>query len=266
MVHGGISRKVATFVACAAASGLLILACAPPTARKELVKECILPSEQAATLSGKWGATPIPISFKSGNFDSASISDMVKAADTWNDFYMKSQGHKVLDYGDAANPRQSTTPKPSNPCATGLVSNGEFTGTVVIYNTNPWTSLPNHNPDAIALTSFCTGPGTPLKNMYMAIMEVNTQNFFVTGTKLPDMESIFLHEFGHLLGLDHSCSAATKAGFPNCNDPTMPDDYFFASMFPVVIFDSRGIGEIRRTLQPNDEGRANCLYPAASGT
>jgi hypothetical protein len=35
-------------------------------------------------------------------------------------------------------------------------------------------------------------------------------------------------------------------------------------MFPVVRFDGDGIGEVRRALQPNDQGRANCLYETAA--
>ena len=83
--------------------------------------------------------------------------------------------------------------------------------------------------------------------MYMAIMEVNYQSFFVDGRKLPDLQSISLHEFSHLMGLDHSCERINKDGVPNCTNPEMNQDYYRAVMFPIFAFNTTGSGEQKRS-------------------
>ncbi|MEK7692213.1 MAG: matrixin family metalloprotease [Bdellovibrionota bacterium] len=243
-------------------AGMALLAaltgCAPETtAQKSYVKTCQLPSDQTGTLSGRWKAAPIPVALKSGDFSAEETAEMVAAADTWNSFYLSTQGFALLDYGTASSPNTTTATKPSALCSKGLVSGGKFTGEVAIYKQGTW---PYSNHDAIALTSFCPSSADPIPNIYMAIMEVNYEDFFIDGKKLPDLESIFVHEFGHLIGLNHSCDTGGKSGFPDCNDSALDTEYYYASMFPIVLFDSRGIGENRRTLQTNDQGRANCLY------
>lgn len=228
-----------------------------------LVKQCILPDDQAGTLSGRWKKLPVPIAVKTGNFDDAEINEIQAAVKTWNQFYGASLNLTVLDSG-AEKIRDVSKEKPTTLCSEGILQGNEFTGQVVIYKHAQW---PYPNTEAIALTSFCPISAQPLPNIYMAIMEFNYQHFFVEGTKLPDLQTIFLHEFGHLLGLDHSCNTQSKNGYPLCSDPAMSKDYYQAVMFPIIPFTAGGQGEQRRELQSNDQGRANCLYqdmPSAS--
>lgn len=235
-------------------------ACAP-SSQKEYITQCDLPDDQRATLTGKWYSAPVPISFQASAFSSSEMREMVEAAKTWNDFAGVSYGMPIIDYGDESNPRTSGARKPAQVCQTGIVSasGGSFSGSVVIYKQGVWTHT---NTKAVALTSFCTSPvGKGPQGIYTAIVELNYQHFFVEGTKQPDLNSILVHEFGHMLGLDHSCNDRTKTGYPLCSSPSLPMDYYEAVMFPLVSFDPRtGVGERRRELQRNDQGRANCLY------
>lgn len=236
---------------------LLVTGCALPTGGL-LVTECVLPRDQLGTLSGKWPLTPVPIAFRAGQFSANEMNAIMNAADIWNSFYARSLNLAPIDYGTRTAPRESTVARPSSPCSGGgLLAAGAFSAPVVIYKHSRW---PHSNPDAIALTTYCVSAGTPLPQMYSAIMDLNYENFFVSGKKIPDLTSIFVHEFGHLLGLDHSCDTKSKNGFPSCSDGALPDDYLKAVMYPIVPFDSSGNGVPKRELQANDQGRANCLY------
>lgn len=234
-----------------------------------LIKTCNVPSDQSGTISGHWPKTPIPIAFHQGDFNPTETGQITAAIDTWNYFYSASIGIPTISYGSAGSPTLSTSQNPAQLgalCGQGVLSSGQFSGNIVIYKLGQWpTSYPT---TAMALTSFCinsTNNGS-YPNMYMAVIEVNYQNFFSAGNKIPDLQTIFLHELGHLLGLNHSCEATpTKAGVPNCNAPSLNPDYNSAIMYPVFTFDTSGAGQVKRTLGQNDESRANCLYSGPSG-
>lgn len=237
-----------------------ISSCAP-TQKNSTVKECVLPSDQSGSLSGHWQQTPIQIAFHQGDFDSTEVSSILNAADEWNRFFKESMGSSILDYGDSSSPRQSTTGKPAILCPQQVQSTPTSGGVITIYKQSTW---PSASKSAIALTTYCPVEASPIKIFNSAIMEVNYQDYFLDGKKKPDLTSIFAHEFGHLVGLDHSCDSNKRAGFPSCSSTSLPTAYFNAVMFPVVLFSDSGVGEQRRTLMENDQGRANCLYKDSS--
>ncbi|MGK5087209.1 hypothetical protein WDW86_06595 [Bdellovibrionota bacterium FG-2] len=257
------SLAALAFALLAAGSGAFSCAPPAPTAKdKEVVKECTLADDQKATLSGRWLITPIPIAFhQDSGFAKDEIADIVAAADTWNEFAKSSMNIPLIDYGgDPVNPRMSASAKPPTLCAQNIVQGNQFSGQVVIYKVGRWPYV--NYPKAMALTSYCPLPAKPIYTINMAIMELNYQNFFVAGKPSPDLRTIIFHEFGHLIGLDHSCDME-KANFPNCKSPTLNPAYFSALMYPVFGFDANGKGEQKRELTSNDQGRANCLYQQA---
>ena len=245
--------------------GVVAVGCAPLQAGKgkKVVKECVLPQDQRATLMSRWPALPVPLAVSPG-WNDTEISQIVAAAETWNRFYGSSLGLQVFDTGASGGIRQNSAPRPSPStlCQQGLVQGNKFVGNVTIYQRGTWTDAAS----AIAITRTCYNAAKPLPRNFMAMMDVNFQNFFVEGRKLPDLQSIMIHELGHLLGLDHSCNISNgKPGFPYCKAANLPDEYYFATMFPQIFFDpSTGIGEERRDLNDNDQGRSNCIYQGFS--
>ncbi len=240
----------------------LLTGCALGDGSKSVFKQCNIPTDQTSTISGAWKVTPIPIAFHTGDFNSDEQSVILKGADTWNKFFAASKSIPMIDYGSKTSPKTSSSPKPSGNCTTGIIQGQQFVGSVVIYKQVSW---PYSNiPDAIALTSYCPIPASPYNSFYMAYIELNYQNFFVQGRKIPDHQTILTHEFGHLVGLNHSCENTTKTGVPNCSDPNISPAYFSAIMFPVFSFDQSGLGEVKLNLNQNDQGRANCLYTGPS--
>jgi hypothetical protein len=244
--------RVLSFIALS----LLVFGCAEG-ATAPVVTSCELPSDQSGTLSGYWALKPVPIAFHAGDWAASEMSAMTAAADTWNTFYNTSQKFQIIDYGGSStSPRTSSISLPSSPCSESIVGT-QYSAPVVIYKDATWT----YGSTLIALTRFCTNTSvtTSLKPMTMAYIEVNYQNYFVSGQEVPDLQSIILHEMGHLAGLNHSCELDV-AGFPVCSTNATYTD---AVMAPVFTFDTSGNGEQKRALTSNDEGRANCLYDGA---
>ncbi len=241
----------------------LMSGCAPEKNKTKVVKECVLPEDQNKTLIGNWKVTPVPLMISS-QFNGEETAEIVAAAKTWNAFFEASQGIKVFDIGDEGNPRRTTAKsKGTQVCNEGIVQGTHFSGNVGIFKQAPW-AFGNHS--VIAITSTCPVKKKGLDTFFNGELDINYQDFFINGKKRPDLQSILVHELGHLLGLDHSCAKGGAGGFPDCDSKALPDNYFFAVLFPIIAFDAQGFGEVRRDLNDNDQGRGNCLYSNPGST
>jgi hypothetical protein len=80
------------------------------------------------------------------------------------------------------------------------------------------------------------------------------------------MVSLFVHELGHVVGLDHSCNDENRSDFRGCSTLPIDHDYRKAAMFP-ILGSNRGDGvgfygypDLKETLQKNDIERTQCLF------
>lgn len=225
--------------------------CAKKT--EEIITECVVNPDQANLFKGHWSSRPIPLAVEVGDFSSAEIAAIESAINAWNDFFEASKGFKLylngsssLGYVSAGGARITT----STACSQQLANNSGFVGKIMIYKNRSWA---NSQSSIMALTSLCPQvvSGAQFRVFTSAVMELNYDDYFISGKPLPDLQSIVTHELGHILGLDHSCSGSGCSNAPN--------DYRDAIMYPSLGF-SGIYGQVKRSIERNDQERANCLY------
>jgi hypothetical protein len=84
---------------------------------------------------------------------------------------------------------------------------------------------------------------------------INYDEFNNTSANSLDLQSLVLHELGHVLGLLHSCKSGATDSTSSVDCALAPDRYNEAVMFPFLRFN-----QIRRSLRQNDYSRINCIY------
>jgi hypothetical protein len=238
----GLSHGLAVL----ASLGLLI-SCAPQTGG--VSSECVVNADQSTLFMGHWSTHPIPIAVEATDFSASELATLKKAVQTWNDFYKESKGFELY-VSIAQMSAGGTRISQGTVCQQTVIGPNGFTNKIMIYKT---TSNWAYGSSVMALTSTCpvVTANSTYRKFVSAVMEINFQNYFNAGQPVPDLQSIVTHELGHMLGLNHSCTGS------GCDKA--PSDYVSAMMYPSLGFDGTA-GRLKRSLNSNDQERANCLY------
>lgn len=225
--------------------------------------DCRLPSDQGeGSLYGAWDRLPVTLVFDSEFYRANGGRDaraLKRAVQTWNRWAKQKgkvafviakdgQGMEIPDIADC-----------TQASYTAAVPNA-----VGVWKIERTGKRANARPS-------CGGAGKLLngtqgqtdwmmegKKIVGASVLMNFDDFNQPGDHSIDVESEFLHELGHVLGLLHSCNKsdsnsqdATTA--PECS--VAPKEYLEAVMSPYLGYDVK-----RRQLGQNDFDRINCLY------
>lgn len=87
---------------------------------------------------------------------------------------------------------------------------------------------------------------------------LNFEGYNAPGRQRIDVESLLLHELGHVIGLLHSCNGSSGDAIDGTSSPpcgSAPDAFVDSVMFPYL-----QVGQERRDLKQNDYNRINCIY------
>jgi len=253
-----LSSKGGRYLAVLAALTSLSSSCSG--SRDDVTKECLIPNDQKGTIGGRWTVKPVPLAVIVNDFSAVEMNELRAAIGTWNSFFSASKGFKLfVASGAPLSSVPAGTPKirTNEACSvSSFVTASGFVQPILIEKiVSGWT----HGGSVIAQTGTCpnTVQGQPYRVFSTGVIEMNFENYFAPGLPRPDLQSVILHELGHLLGLGHTCEAQAQKNFLACAEA--PKEYLQAVMFPSLGFDGN-TGRIKRSLQQNDQQRANCLY------
>ena len=226
--------------------------------------QCLLPKDQGlGSIRGKWGTLPIPLVFDRDFYvtdNGGAIPDLKGAISTWNAWSLL-KGKQVFNLTNDGTGAAAGADIPAlTDCATSSYPPA-FTSAVGIWKIS--TYEPRNNNRAGCNGGSLLAPGIEGITDWIvtggqitgASIILNFAQYNAPGLPTLDVQSLLLHELGHVLGMLHSCSLsstdATTA--PNCG--VANGNYLNAVMYPTLASQ-----QVRRALQFNDYARINCLY------
>lgn len=237
---------------------------------------CEMPRDQGSlSLKAGWGTRPISVVLDTDFYVAESGREAIQiknAIETWNRWHRIKHGYNifsVLNDGTGQSAGRVIPDLVSTSCdqVDYTAANKDSVG---IWKIRPYGNGVNRraaceeqNTGRLKLMDDLVQGSTDWvisnKKTIGASILINFDGWNVPGRSELDLESLVLHELGHVIGLLHSCNGSVEGQFI---DETGSIDCASANFRykDAVMFPSLNVGQLRRLLQPNDYARVNCLY------
>ena len=230
---------------------------------------CQMPSDQGSgSLQGKWSTVPIPLVFDREFYATDGGKFMVSlrnAVTTWNTWSNLKGFNLFVIQNDGSDVTAGRDIPALTDCSQASYS-AAVTDAIGIWKIHSYGDGKNTRPscgtsERLLVTGTQGQTDWIIQNgrIIGGSILLNFEEFNAPGKQVLDVESLLLHELGHIAGLLHSCNGSTadaidSTSSPSCFTPA-PRQYIEAVMFPFLQDQ-----QIRRTLGQNDYNRINCLY------
>ena len=234
--------------------GLALSGCLPPSSSSQSVtaepKTCEhVPSDQRGSFMAQVQGFPLVIS-ADADFTLDQRQSLVRAVEQWNEIGQEVLKQDLFRLNFAVPPSFLKQLHPAD-CQVNFGGRRDF----YIFretDTEHWLTM-GLNKLIPGATFRCEQSGQALRQIIYIYPEL------VDATQF---SSIILHELGHTIGLNHSCSSLLKgrADFRSCYNLTINHPYRQAVMYPWLHNSSHKseLVEVKDFLQENDQVRAAC--------
>jgi len=240
---------------------------------------CQMPPDQGrGTLQGAWGALPVPLVLDTDFYvanNGEAIPALKGAIETWNG-WSRLRGMEAFQLeSDGSGGTAGREIPDLNTCDQASYT-AAVRDVVGIWKIGTHGARKNQREicqrdgqgrlGRILFYDDVSGSGVQGQTEWMiqngriigASILLNFEGYNAPGRQRIDVESLLLHELGHVLGLLHSCNGSSGDSLDGTSAPACgvaPHQYTSAVMYPFLM-----VNQERRNLMQNDYNRVNCLY------